>query len=280
MKRVTMLLCAMLACQAMVADMTHEETVVRTAYARFAYATSQAPIGDLALEAGGNPIRPDAKNKTPEQRFAETKVSCSISNFVVGNVGDVLDHKLSEFITQPVSEMLEVASVEGMGYGGVRWNYLRLHWLPAPAMNSVAAALTIREELQELWKDKLPSIQRYVSYSVTVNLNGKSLGPYRAMFLFGNDAQGSEHVLPLDPNTSAIGLGQALAMDLSPAAFTQTRLRSSSVVKNWLTENQMSGAACVPNEPGRKDVCCDLVRMKCGPSSTDVATGLAMPERN
>ena len=279
MRYLTVLLCVlMVGGLAVAADhMTHEEVVVRSAYARFAYAVRQGVVGDLAMEANGRRVKAENATKTSAQRLSDAELTFSLSNFVAGDIRDVLDRKVSELITPPHDEMLSI-SIEGIGYGGARWNSLRVRWVPAPMMTSEAAALTLREALLDSWAEKLPTLQRYISYTVTVSFQGKSHGPYTAMFAFGHDAQGNETTTPIDPNAGNSGLAQALALDLSPDVFTRTNLRTYAVVRNWLDENKMSDTACAgKNDLGKKDVCCDLTRMKCGPSGADVTSGLSTP---
>jgi hypothetical protein len=282
MKRLTLLpLCALLVGYAVAANTTtHEETIVRTAYARLAYAVQQATVADLALEANGRKIKPENAAKTVGQRMADAEVVITLSNFVVGDVRAVLDRKTSDLVTSPHDERLELGLIESMGYGGAQWNDLRLEWIPAPAMTPQAEALTLREGLLHKWPEKIPTLQKYASYTVTITYKGKSRGPYHAMFVFGHDSQGNETAMPLDPNTSNTGLGKALEQDLSPTVFTRTGFRTHPVVTSWLTESQMSDAVCSASKASgvsRGDICCDLVKMKCGPSSSSVANDLSQP---
>jgi hypothetical protein len=55
--------------------MTHEETIVRTAYTKFAYASEQGAIGELALEASGNPVPREYSEFTSDQRLSAARVS-------------------------------------------------------------------------------------------------------------------------------------------------------------------------------------------------------------
>jgi hypothetical protein len=110
--------------------------------------------------------------------------------------------------------------------------------------------------------------------SVTVTYQGKSRGPYKALSIFGHDAKGNEVVEPEDATIDPTGLVEASHELLFPDAFVITRLRTFPVVTNWLNATQMSGPNC---SVGQGDVCCDLVKLKCGPGREDVANGLAKP---
>ena len=58
MRHIAVMLCLLsLALSATAADMTHEETIVRTAYAKFAYAVQQKAISDLLGRASVDRFR-------------------------------------------------------------------------------------------------------------------------------------------------------------------------------------------------------------------------------
>src|ERR1700683_2032956 len=98
--------------------------------------------------------------------------------------------------------------------------------LPAELQN-----VTIAELYQLQWQQKRPDTQwqRYASYTVTVSFRGQSR-PYKALFLFGHDAQGNEVVEPEDGTTSAGALGLAMYLHLFPEAFVLTRLGTAPIV--------------------------------------------------
>ena len=85
-----------------VAQMTHEETRVRTAYAKFAYAVEQGTIGAMAMEANnplGMPIREEYAGMTREQRMAAAEVGFTLSDFVIGDARDIVHRKMVDLIT-------------------------------------------------------------------------------------------------------------------------------------------------------------------------------------
>jgi hypothetical protein len=261
--------------------MTHEETMVRTAYAKFAYLSEQRVIGDLAIGSSNPkvPVSKDGIGLTAEQRLAAAQVSFTLSSFVVGDVRDILDRKAVDLISPAVGEMLTTNGEDGFSYSeaglDAPWLCLEVQWSPARPLAPEIADIKLDDLYQLEWRQNRPDTvwQRYASYSVTVTYRGKSRGPYKALFLFGHDAtKGNEVIEPEDATTN--GLVLALRDHLFPDAFVLTRLRNNPVVANWVSAKQMSAESC---PVGQHDVCCDLAQLKCGPGRVDVANGLAKP---
>jgi len=286
-ERWTAVVCLVLACytSAAAADMSHEETIVRTAYAKFAYAAQQGAIGQLASEAfsretGGTPeMRKSDIGLTSEQRLAAAQVNFTLGDFVVGDVRDILDRKVNDLVPpEAVGEELRSGGVaQDFNDLGLKTHLsgLYVEWQPAhglslPAME-VVAAMTMRD-----WLNQRPETlwQRYASYSVTVSYQGKSRGPYKALFLFGHNAKGDEVVQPVDTTTNANGLATAFSEKLFPDTLVLTRWRNYRVVSDWLDANQTDGGSCFL---GQGDVCCDLIKLKCGPRRTDATNARAKP---
>lgn len=295
--------CMMLASlSAAVAQMTHEETRVRTAYAKLAYAVQQGAIGELAMEASnprGVPIPEEYAGMTSDQRIAAAEVSFTLTDFVIGDARDIVHRKTVDLIT-PDWDLVDVLSTngnQGWNYNdnglATGWKSVELHWKPTdPTLPEQRAALegfTLAEVHQieanggdiHSKDEPLPEglWQRYASYSVTVSYQGKTRGPYKALFIFGTDSKGkagNEQVTVYDP-VAGSGVGYAMSQPLFPEAFVVTRLRTLSVVANWLEANQMSSGPSCSISMDQGDICCDLVKMKCGPRREDVAAGLAKP---
>jgi hypothetical protein len=264
--------------------MTHEETLVRTAYAKFTYAAEQDVIGNLALEAtGAKGVASEADRALPtEQRLANAIVTFKLSDFKTGTMNEIANRKATDLISLPIGEIL-LADTPEYGYveGGVglTWVGLQPHWRPAgsgPDQWSWSPE-TLNETIGTLahstWGDEA-TWQRYASYSVTVTFRGKSRGPYNALFLFGRDSKGNEMVMPQDATTDSIGLADVMTIHLFPEAFVRSRLRATPVVPDWLNSAQKSSPSC---STGQRDVCCDLEQLKCGPGIVDVANWMTRP---
>ncbi|MGB2606601.1 MAG: hypothetical protein WBC78_23560, partial [Candidatus Sulfotelmatobacter sp.] len=241
------------------AQMTHEETVVRSAYAKFAYAAQQRAISDLADEADGAPVSKGHAGLTSDQRLADAQVNFTLQDFVVGDAHDILKQKAFDLISPAMGEVLS-SSLYHSGFDDrgleAHCYALDLGWAQAHALSAAVLEMTISDLLQSEYKQRpQPLWQRYALYSVTVSYHGKSRGPYKAMFLFGRDDKGHEVIGPHDATTSTDGLTYALSRPLFPDTLVLTHLRTFPVVSNWLDANQMPGSCSA----GVGDVCCDLI---------------------
>jgi len=260
-------------------DMTHEETVVRTAYAKFAYASELEVIGHLALEAGGSPVPVESRGLTSDQRLALAQVSFSLSDFAVGNLRDIINRKAIDLVPPPIGEMLSSVT-PSYSYSdagrGTTWVSLQPRWQPASVTSPEVLNATLGELHEMEWHSQAPTTQwqRYASYSVTVTFQGKSRGPYKALFVFGHDDKGNEMVMPEDATTDSVALATVLAVHLFPEALVRTTLRTYPVVANWVSAHRSFSATC---SRGQGDVCCDLVQLQCGLGSGDVSDGLSTP---
>jgi hypothetical protein len=259
------------------ADMTPEETLVRTAYAKFAYAAEQGVVYQLATELEGS--RPkDRSGLSGEQRLLAAHVAFKLSDFVVGNLTDIIGRKAVDLVTPPGEEMLAADTpVFGFGRGEQPFIYaVQPRWEPSRGVSPEVVDATLGELHEREWGSvpENPVWQRYASYSVSVTFQGKTQGPYKALFVFGHDPKGNAMVMPEDAITDSIALATVMTMHLFPSPFVSSRLRSYSVVADWVRSHQRSDSTC---SRGRRDVCCDLTRLQCGPGSDDVAEGLSMP---
>ncbi len=275
-------ICTLLALlSATAAQMTHEETIVRTAYAKLAYATEQDAVIRLAREAGEGRVVPKEYSKAAsEQRIANAQIVFTLSDFVVGNISDIANRKVTDFVSPAIGEKLvaqtQTNSVSDGGQVTIMHS-VQLTWQPAAeSLPPDEQDMKIEEFYERQWHTIRPQglWQRYASYSVTVSYLGKARGPYKALFAFGHNADGSEFVEPEDSTTDATSLAEVLAQPLFPDGLTQNRLRTYPVVADWLERKQMFGPSC---SVGQHDVCCDLVKLKCGLGSEDLKTALDKP---
>lgn len=273
---VPIVICMLLApIAALAADsMTHEETVVRTAYAKFSYASQQFVATQLATESMG--VAKNTTGLTDEQRLLAAQVHFALSNFTTGNVQNILNRKAVDFIT-PNQEML-VAQMRGYQYdeGGTMFvaKSIEPQWQPMSQPPEVSE-LKIADLYQAQWQAKQPTTawQTYVSYSVVVSFQGKTYGPYKAMFIFGHDAKGNETIYPEDAVTDATGLALALREPMFPDLFLRSRLRNYPAVSKWM--GAIQAPACSASHEG--DVCCDLATLQCGPGRDAMSDAIAKP---
>jgi len=283
MRYLVTLLCLAFSWSAVAADMSHEETVVRMFYAKFAYAAEQEAVGQMAIEFGHRPLAGHEQyaGLSSEQRMAAADVRFTLSNFVVGDIHEILNQKLLDVVSSPEEERL-VAHLHTMNYSdfGTETHLigLQVQWEFSNAAEPTpeAAAITMDQLYALQWNQPRPADiwQRYASFTVAVTFQGKTRGPYHALFIFGHDTKGNEVVEPIDENTDVFGLGNVVHETLFPDAFVSSRLRTVPVVANWLQVRQSSDPSC---SVGKGDVCCDLEKLTCGPGQADVTKALSKP---
>jgi hypothetical protein len=181
-------ICAMFALVSTVVatdSMTHEETVVRTAYAKLAYASEQHVVIQLGVESQGDVTGLEPSRLTNDQRLAAANANFTLSDFVIGNVEDIINHKVSDYVTpQGAAVLLASESTFNFAEGGaaVQSRGIGLRWqsqsVPLPPEG--APEMKLSEMYQVQWHQDRPAAlwQRYASYSVTVSFLGKTRGPY------------------------------------------------------------------------------------------------------
>jgi len=262
-----------------IADVTPEEAVVRMAYAKFAYAAEQEVIGRLAAEVDEAGPPAGHPRLDTDHRLDDARISFKLSDFVVGNLNDIINRRAADLISPPAGEILAATtSVQTFADGGANTSLegLQPRWREANVTTPEALNATLGELHEREWRSQAPTTTwgRYASYSVTVTFQGKSRGPYKALFVFGHDAKGNVMVIPEDDTTDSLALAAVVSERLFPDPLVRSWLRGYPVVADWLAARQKFGGTCAP---GQGDVCCDLILLECGPASEDVADGLAKP---
>jgi hypothetical protein len=247
--------------------MTHEETVVRSAYAKLSFATEQVAVARLAMEATGLATPKQLAGLTSDQRIADAQLNITLGDFVVGNVTDILSKKATGLIAPAIGEKLYITE----GYHSYIDNRQEYHWfepipkwVPADPVPTELASMDLGAFLDSQWH-QTQAWATYASYSVTVTFQGKSAGPYKALFLFGHDDKGNETVEPEDGTVDAIVLARVMQKHLFADALISSRLRDVPLVKNWVAAKQQP-----PNCAEDQGVCCDPSSLHCGPSATRV----------
>lgn len=259
------------------AQMTHEETVVRSAYAKLGFAIEQVAVSQLAMEAVGVPTPKELASVSKESRLANSQINFDLADFEVGNAQDILTRQVVDFINPPQQEQLNIQLGRHSYHDGQEFQWFSpiARWRPATPVPPEVASMNLRDFFQLQWKQQQPTSvwQTYASYSVTVTYQGKTVGPYRALFMFGHDANGGEIVEPEDGTTDAIGIAAAMREHLFADALVKTRLRDVPVASNWINAKQQDAQNCSEDQ----GVCCDLSHVRCGPSQSAVEKGRAIP---
>ncbi|HVR22318.1 MAG TPA: hypothetical protein VMU26_03270 [Candidatus Polarisedimenticolia bacterium] len=279
--RLTLLCLSLLtAAYAVTPEMSHQQTIISSAYAKLAYASKQRSVL-LVAKDGLVPVKfrkLPQDEKSIDAMLAAAEVTITLKDFVVGNLSDILGKKVSDVISPPqeflLRSFLQDWTFTEQGSKPQPCNGLELRWErdnnpPGPESDN----LKFDDIYRMQWGVERPKTvwQSYAAYTVTITFQHRT-EEYRAMFIFGHDENGNEVAEPVDPTTDNSALAEALHEPLFPAALVSTRLRSNPTAASWVAANQMSDPSC---SVGKGDVCCDLNTLKCGPSRADVSAALS-----
>lgn len=252
-------------------QMTHEEQVVRTTYARLSYAVQVNEVHKaIADSAKGELIDHASLN----QRLKAAELVFLLSDFKVGNVtdADIGQTKYAYLVTKPSGDSLDIThgttsfTTDSPADGSVRPQ----HTESVIAMAQWHASQTISEDWEQPWAKLFPLIEnstwftRYASFKAKVSFQGRSR-EYRAMFLFGHDPKsGAEYVVPGD---TVAGLTGALHFFVINNAYPEALIeggvgRDIPAVRDWLSAQATVGKAHDDN--------CDPATAKCGVSRQDL----------
>jgi hypothetical protein len=111
--------------------MTHEEVIVRSAYAKLSYAIEQGVVSDFAMEEGGVPTKTAL---THEQRMTDAQLTVTLDDFKIGDASEILNRKATDLITPATDQATEVDErTMSYQYGGnmYTWYAPGIHWSPA-----------------------------------------------------------------------------------------------------------------------------------------------------
>ena len=127
------------------------------------------------------------------------------------------------------------------------------------------------QQLHQAWKSDTSSNSRffapYVVYTVSITFQGRSVGPYTALAMFGRDDKGKEVAEIMDnviDNVMINGEDQYY-----PAILTRMPWRELPVVQEWLSSTSVDDNM----NPGH--VACDDTH--CGISKSDLHADLSVP---
>jgi len=266
-------------------SMSHEEEVVRNAYAKLSFLCSIPPVTKAGMdELGGRQIDPVSLENS---RIAATPVF-EISDFETGAVASIANETWDKFVTVPQGEILTGGQI-GQYYSDkgnqTDWNMMEVRWAPAHPVNPEGAkiilALTVAEIIKlasKQWQDSFARVTfpvtytRFAAFTVDAVYRGKSTGPQRAIFFFGTDVHGNEFVAENDLASGENSLGYVLNDHPDLSGLLLGKIREAPAVATWLRANVMSASDCAASKP---EVCCSHGR--CGISSEDFNRDLAIP---
>lgn len=243
-----------------------DEQVVRTAYAKLAYAVQAHTVYDTAMR---QPKLTSAELKR-ELQFYELRYE--ITDMSSGALSEIASQLQSDLVTPlGTGDAVQIGTVEE----NHRENGKRV-------ISNFAIAHWYRDERDkghpDVWgiplKDALGlsgdegKFSRYVRATITVHFQGRSR-TYRTLWLFGSEMIGADFVGAGDNAVSEFA-----TRSVFPSVLTDTSLRSRSVVNDWLNSTQRFDASC---KTGKQDVCCDSATMHCGVNSEDLRSTKPAP---
>ena len=247
---------------AMAVERTHEETVVRTAYAKLSYAV------DLRTVFTSNPNSTDAAELT--QQIEVHGLRFWLSNFETGNLADILDARYPDVFGEYANgqDVIET-SVTAEGYSdngapAVTTEMATAQWATG---HGVAPNLTVGQMMPAMEQESgIRPLRRYCTFTVTATLAGRSR-TYKAAFFFAEDGQGAPSAAAM-VHLGGGALKHFLLHPVYPSVFLSTPLASRSAVRSFIADTQRSESSC---KAGTGDVCCDVDRLYCGVASADLS---------
>ena len=267
---------------------SHEETVVRTTYATVRFLCSMGPVTKLA-----DPNRQPASTRVSEaaldEEIAQASPVFQLSDFRAGSIASIASKPWSEFETEESAKVPNLtASTETRSFTMEQytqsWTGITVQWARSPVSDSPEAAALVAQGMARPVADQVaiaasfsgitnePVVfTRYAAFTVTTTFQGQSVGPYKAIFLFGKLKSGAEIRVSVDPFASqAVGL--ALSLQAYPAGLLRTNLRDLPSISAWVAANRIKDTRCSTINPG---LCC--VNDHCGLAEASVSRDLAMP---
>jgi hypothetical protein len=212
--------------------MTHEEEVVRAAYAKLSYAVD-IKTAFRAVQSN-RAISPADLARQVELK----RLRFQLSDFKVGNLTDVGDTKYVDFAGQfpdgqdIVNTTIATETLTEEGSPTASTDSAVAEWGRGPS--GIPPFLTMRESLHLIEEESgVKPLLRYCTYTVKVTLEGRSR-TYKTSFLFGSDGQ-------VAPGDAVVGLGGgALAYFIThpivPDVFLKTSLAASPAVRSFLAK--------------------------------------------
>jgi hypothetical protein len=253
------------------AQMTHEETLIRTAYSRLTYAAQLRIVAQDAMNTAGS-----AHGSKTELQAQITSLAphFAIDSVAVGELSVIADQPWDRLVSKPDGDLIDV------GASGVSPTITTPNGVTKKSMfyvmtgwsNHVFEAswdgITVAKAVSESAKPPGVEYNRYASYRVQATLSGRSRS-YNAMFLFGKDAKGNEAVHMVDHIVGMGSLDLVASQSLYPEVILETYYRELPEISDWIAGNT------VQNQTQSRDAYCSP--SGCGLPSAWVNKSLAVP---
>jgi hypothetical protein len=258
--------------------MTHEEEIVRTAYAKLSFA---AQIGMLWHAISGHQTWPGLDDGLGLSKAMNEQIRFDLAGFRVGNISEIRDKPWSWLVEGPVNALSVpyteipvgikkkdgVQEIYPIVYADAAWQQEAPRPVEINEERKPGSKVPTIDEVLRSQKENLRNWERYASYSVVAMLRGRSIS-YRAAFLFSES--GSE-VLALDYATG-MNISRFISTPMYPSALVDTAYRELPFIQAWIVSNEITGCKqfTVP------EVCCDAKSGRCGLASEDLQNSLSV----
>ncbi len=250
-------------------NMSPEERTVRMAYAKIIFAV-QVQTVEQAVHQKHRKLDTPALNSALDKN----DLRITLSNFSVGDVSEIAQRNIQDLVTLPNGEGLLIISDAPNSYkehGKVtdETSVAIPEWQPGSGGGGQS---TVNTTLAEVMAVNQPTdvYQRYASFNVAVSFQGHNR-KYRALVLFGKDANGAAKVLVTDTVLGSVPQDM-MTQSVYPAILLNTSQGEVPAVMSWLEAKQMPATSCTRTT---HDVCCDLSSLKCGISADDLRRSAA-----
>jgi hypothetical protein len=264
-------------------NMSHEEEVVRNTYAKLSLMCGLTPRVHAGMaQLGGGKIDLQAL----DQKVTDATPVFDLSDFRVGSISDIASDHWGGFVTDPhiKGDPHLSGSLDGVSYtdngNQTDWRAAKVSWEPTQVASNqeayrVLGGLPVSEMIKlgsPQWGRDNVTYTRYAAFTVNLTLQGKSSGPYKAIFFFGTDAEGNEYVA-LNDLVSEGPLGYMVNRRIDQSGLLLGKIREAPAIADWIRSNVMDSSSCTRTGP--PDLCC--AHGRCGISPTDFNRDLSVP---
>lgn len=267
-------------------SMSHEEEVIRNAYAELSLLCGLVPVTQAGMsQFGGLTVDPEVLREKIDKVTPEFE----LSDFRTGTVAGIANKTWDNFITVPPphSQILS-GSLTTQYYNDngnqTDWQLAEVRWMPGPNGNpegdKFILSLTVSEIIDlasNQWKDSdavgSVTYTRYATATVNAKFQGKSTGPHRAIFFFGKDTHGIEFVAENDLSSGQNDVQYFLNHRADLDGLLLGKIREAPIVAEWLRNNVMPASSCSSTDTHA--MCCE--HGKCGISPVTYNRELSVP---
>lgn len=257
-----------------------DEEAVRNAYAKASLLCALEPLTETGIDQVSG-LKTDEAKLTKDMKAAAPQFT--LSNFSGGSIVNISSEPWGKYATMPQtgSQILGGAvhtyNLADAG-NGTSWNVLRASWqtfngdsdfIKTALARSVAD--TIRIGSAE-WSNNSVAYTHYVTFTATVTFQGKTVGPYQAIFFIGKS--GAQEVITSNDVISGQLVSDALSSDFYPSGLVSSSLRKQPAIAQWLKDNTIPTSSCSAAAAGHH-LCCSQGR--CGLSEAEVTSAMATP---